>query len=137
MEKAQFALATDDLLNHLCRTVVLQISHTCCKHQVSTKAHVLVASNSISLSCLEGRIYMITVLNPLPVLIILLNPSTTSSRCALKILRDKVSFTHSFMINTQSLVGCLENSDRKVKQFLVIPWIALSRLVYLFESVWF
>ena len=39
--------------------------------------HVLVASNNISLSCLEileGRIYIITLLNPLPVLIILLNP---------------------------------------------------------------
>ena len=36
--------------------------------------HVIVASNSVSLSCLEVRIYIITVLNPLPVLIILLNP---------------------------------------------------------------
>ena len=37
------------------------------------QTHVPVASNSISLSCLEGRIYIITLLNPLPVLIILLN----------------------------------------------------------------
>ena len=36
--------------------------------------HVLVASNSISLFCLEGRIYIITLFNRLPVLIILLNP---------------------------------------------------------------
>ena len=43
--------------------------------------HVLVASNNISLSCLEGRIYIITLLNPLPVLIILLLKSIASSRC--------------------------------------------------------
>ena len=36
------------------------------------QTHVLVASNSISLSCLDGRIYIIIVLNPLLVLIILL-----------------------------------------------------------------
>ena len=32
--------------------------------------------------------------------------------------------------NTRPLVGCLENSDRKVKQFRVIPRIASSRLAY-------
>ena len=37
--------------------------------------HVLVASNDISLSRLEGRIYIITLLHPLLVLIILLNIS--------------------------------------------------------------
>ena len=92
----------------------------------SNQTHVLVASNNISLSCLEGRIYIITLLNPLPVLIILLNPLPV----ALKILRDILSFTRSFMINTRPLVECLENSDRKVKQFRVIPRIASSRLVY-------
>ena len=75
------------------------------------QTHVLVASNSISLSCLEGRIYIITLLNPLPVLIILLNPLLVL--VALKILREILSFTRSFMINTHPLVGCLENSDRK------------------------
>ena len=42
------------------------------------------------------------------------------------------------------LIGCLENSDRKVKQFCVIPQIASSRLVYcsmmqcpIFECAWF
>ena len=45
------------------------------------QTHVLVASNSISLSCLEGRIYIITLLNPLPVLIILLLKPVASSRC--------------------------------------------------------
>ena len=75
------------------------------------QTHVLVASNSISLSCLEGRIYIIILLNPLPFLIILLNPLPVL--VALKILREILSFTRSFMINTHPLVGCLENSDRK------------------------
>ena len=35
------------------------------------QTHVLVASNNISLSYMEGRIYIITLLNPLQVLIIL------------------------------------------------------------------
>ena len=48
----------------------------------------------------------------------------------LKILREILSFTRSFMINTRPLVGCLENSDRKVKQFRVILRITSSRLVY-------
>ena len=56
-------------------------------------------------------------IDPLPVLV------------ALKILRDILSFTLSFMINTCPLVGCLESSDRKVKQFRVIPRIASSLLV--------
>ena len=92
------------------------------------QTHVLVASNSISLSFLEGRIYIITLLNPLPVIIILLNPLPVF--VALKILQEILSFTQSFMLNTHPLVGCLENSDRKVKQFRVIPLIASSRLVY-------
>ena len=92
------------------------------------QTHVLVASNSISLSCLKGRIYIITLLNPLLVLIILLN--TLPVLVALKILRDILSFTRSLMINTRPLVGCLESSDRKVKQFRVIPRTASSRLVY-------
>ena len=112
---------------HLCRAVVLQISLTCCKHSFN-QTHVLVASNNISFSRLEGRIYIITLLNPLPVLIILLNPLPVL--VALKILLDILSFTRTFMINTPPLVGCLESSDRKVKQFRVIPRFASSRLVY-------
>ena len=107
------------------------------------QTHVLVASNNISLSCLEGRIYIITLLNPLPVLIILLNPLPVL--VALKILWDILPFTLSLMINTRPLVGCLENSDRLVKQFRVVPRIASSRLVYSssiqcpkwMECVWF
>ena len=56
--------------------------------------------------------------------------SNASSRCALKILREILSFTRSFMINTHPLVECLETSHRKVKQFRVIPRIASSRLIY-------
>ena len=97
------------------------------------QTYVLVPSNSISLSCLEGRIYIITLLNPLPILIILFkNPLPVL--VALKILWEILSFTRSFMINTHPLVACLENSDRKVKQFRVIPRIASRRLVY---CVWF
>ena len=94
----------------------------------SNQTHVLVASNNISLSCLEGRIYIITLLNPSPVLIILLNPLPVL--VALKILQDILSFTRSFMVNSRPLVRCLENSDEKVKQFRVIPRIASSRLAY-------
>ena len=57
-------------------------------------------------------------INQLPVLIILINPLPVL--IALKILL----FTRSFMINTRPLVGCLENSDRKVKRFRVILRIA-------------
>ena len=106
---------------------MLQISHTCCKHSFN-QTHVLVASTNISLFCLEGRIYVITLLNPSPVLIILLNPLPVL--VALKILQDIHSFTRSFMINTRPLVGCLESFDRKVKQFRVMPQIASSLLVY-------
>ena len=128
MVKALLALATDDLSNHLCRHCgVANLTHML---QTSSynQTHVLVASNNISLTCLEGRIYIITLLNPLSVLIILLN--LLQVLVALKILRDILSFTLSFMINTRPLVGCLENSDQKVKQFRVIPRIASSRLVY-------
>ena len=112
---------------------MLQISHTCCKHSFN-QTHVLVASTNISLSCLEGRIYIITFLNISPVLIILLNPLPWSVLVALKILRDIHSFTRSFMINTRPLVGCLESSDRKVKQFRVIPRIAIASSLLVYSS---
>ena len=94
----------------------------------SSQMHVLVASNKISLSSLEGRIYIITLSNSLPVLVILLDPLPVL--VALKILRDILLFTCSFMMNTRPLVGCLEKSDGKIKQFCVIPQIASGRLVY-------
>ena len=92
------------------------------------QTHVLVASNNISLSCMEGRIYIITLLNPLPVLIILLNPLPVL--VALKILQQLPGNTlvHTLVHdNCHPLVGCLENSDQKVKQFRVTPRIASSR----------
>ena len=132
MVKALFALAkyltwwfTKPLVSCCCVANLTHMLQTSSFHQT----HVLVASNSISLSCLEVRIYLITVLNPLPVLIILLNPLPVLV-ARWKILREILLFTCSFMINTHPLVGCLENSDRKVKQFRVIPWIASSHLVY-------
>ena len=54
----------------------------------------------------EWIINIITLLNPLPVPIILLNP--LPFLVALKILREILSFTRWFMINTRPLVGCLE-----------------------------
>ena len=83
------------------------------------QTHILAASTRISVFCVEGRIYIITLLNSLSVLIVLLNPMPVL--VALKILREILSFTRSFMINTRSLVGhgCLEISDRKVKEFRV------------------
>ena len=55
-----------DLLNHLCRCCVANLTHML---QTSfNQTHVLVASNSISFSCLEGRMYIIILLNKLPVL---------------------------------------------------------------------
>ena len=65
---------------------------------------------------------LIILLNPLPVLV------------ALKILGDIHSFTRSFMINTRPLVGCLESSDRKVKQFRVIPRIAIASSLLVYSS---
>ena len=66
-------------------------------------------------------------INSLPVLIILLHPLPVL--VALKTLRDILSFTRSFMINTRPLVGCLENLDRKVKQFRVILYRRLLQVV--------
>ena len=135
MVKALFALA-----KYLTWWFIKPLVPRCCVANLTrmlqtssfNQTHDLVASNNVSLSCLEGRIYIITLLNPLPVLIILLNP--LSVLVTLKILREigKYSrrFTRSLMINTHPLVGCLENTDRKVKQFRVIPQIASSRLVY-------
>ena len=76
----------------------------------------------------------LTLIGALPVLV------------ALKILRDILSFTCSFMINTRSLVGCLENSDRKVIK--IIPCYTadcfkssclqfVDTMSYVSECVWF
>ena len=71
---------------------MLQSSHA---HMLQTSSsnqtHVLVASNNLSLSRLEGRIYIITLLNSLPVLIILLNPLPVL--VTFKILQDILPFT--------------------------------------------
>ena len=109
----------------------------CCKSNTHT-ANIKFQPNACS-SCFKQYFpflpggentynYFIKSIEYLPVLIILLNPLPVL--VALKILRDILSFTRSPMINTCPLVGCLENSDRKVKQFRVVPRIASSHLVY-------
>ena len=119
--------------NHLGRGCVANLTHMLQNYLLQTssvnQAHVVVASNSISLFCLEGR----TNINNYFI------KSIAISHCqlALKILREILLFTSLFMINTCPLVGCLENSDRKVKQFCVIPQIASSHLVYCLSRVWF
>ena len=96
-----------DLAKYLTWSFIKPLVSRCCVANLTNmlqtssfnQTHVLVALNSISLSCLEGRIYIITSLNPLPVLIILLNPIPVL--VALKILWDILSFTRSFMIYTR------------------------------------
>ena len=110
------------------RCYVANLSHML-RTSSSNKTHVLVASNNISLSRLEGRIYIITSLNPLPVLIILLNPLPVL--VALKIFRGILIYTLVHMlVHDKYSPACLENSDRKVKQFRTIPRLASSRLLY-------
>ena len=59
--------------------------------------------------------------------------SIASSRCVEDTLGS--TLVHTLVHDKYSpLVGCLENSDRKAKQFRVIPRIAPSRLLY---RVWF
>ena len=84
--------------------------------------------------CLEGRINIITLLNPLPVLIILLNPLPVL--VALKIVREKLSFTCSFMTNTCPLVGCRKLRP-KSKTIPCLPRIASSCLLYCSSIEWY
>ena len=115
---------------------MLQISHTCSKHSFN-QTHVLVASTNISLSCLEGRIYIITLLNLSPVLIILLNPLPVL--VALKILRDILSF----MINTPRLLVVSkaptekENNSVLYRGLLHVCLFTVRRYNVLSECVWF
>ena len=116
MVKALFALAKyltwwfiKPLVSRCCVTNLTHMLQT----SSSNQTHVLVAANNISLSYLEGRIYIITLFNKSIASTHYFIKSITSSRCV-EDTKDILSFTRSFMINTRSLVGCLENSDRKV-----------------------
>ena len=103
----------------------------------SNQMHVLVASNNISLSYLEGRIHIITLLNPLLVLIILLNHYQFSLR--LRYSGILLWFTCSFMKNTRSLVGCLENSVNNsvlYRRLLQVVLFTVRRHNVLSECVW-
>ena len=135
MVKALFALAKyltwwfiKPLLSRCCVANLTRMLQTSSFNQT----HVLVALNSQYFPFLLPNSN--PLLNPLPVLIILLNP--LPGLVSLKILREILSFTRSLMINTHPLVGCLENSDRKVKQFRIIQRIASSRLVYCSSIHW-
>ena len=104
----------------------------CCKSHTHA-ANIKFQPNACS-SCLKQYFPFLLpnpnpLLNPLPVLVILLNPYLPVI-VALKILQEILLFTRSLMINTHPLVGCLENSDRKLKKLRVIPRIASRRLVY-------
>ena len=122
-----------------CKIFNLMIYQTTCVALLCCKSHTHAADikfqpNACS-SCFKqyspflpgGEIIHNYFIKSLPVLIILLNPLPVL--VALKLIRY-IDDTRSFMMNTRSLVGCLENSDRKVKQFRVIPRIASSCLVY-------
>ena len=133
MVKALFALAKywtwwfiKPLVSRCCVVNLTRMMQT----SSFNKTHVLVASNSISLSCLEGTIYINTIVCSHDFI------KSIASFVALKILREIPSVTRSFMINTHPLVGCIENSDRKVKQFCVIPRITSSHLVYFSSMHW-
>ena len=130
MVKALFALA-----KYLTWWFIKPLLSRCC---VANAANIKFQPNACS-SCFKQYFPFLLpnpnpLLNPLPVLIILLNPLPVL--VALKIPREILSFTRSLMINTNTLVGCLENSDRKVKQFRVIPRNASSRLVYCSSIHW-
>ena len=105
------------------------------------QTHVLVASNR-DFSCLLGgeNIYNYLI-KCLPVLIILLN-SLPVLVASVKDTPGELSFTDSFIINTFPLVGCLENSARKVKQFRVYPRLLqvvlfTVRRCPICECIWF
>ena len=114
----------------MCRAVVLQIWHTypgCQRFFLSLGATEL--SGEVAKGSREADKHY-SLWRSLPLASEKTSGIQGTVLVALKILRDILSFTRSFMINTRPLVGCLENSDRKVKQFRVIPRIASSRFVY-------
>ena len=96
---------------HLGRGCVANLTHML-QTSGSNPTHVLVASNTISLFAWRGE-YIYYFIKSLASLIILLNPLPVL--VALKILREIISFTRSFMINTRPLVGCLETQTEKLK----------------------
>ena len=92
----------------------------CC---VANLTHMLQTSSS-------NKTYVLVASNRFPF------PASYPNPLLNTLVREILSFTRSLMINTHPLVGCLENSDRKVKQFRVTPRIASSRLVYCSSKHW-
>ena len=74
----------------------------------------------MSFFCLEGRIYINTLLNPLPVLFILLKISITSSRC-IGGSAPGDTLVHTLVHDKYSPARCgsRKKSDRKVKQLVL------------------
>ena len=114
------------------RCCVANLTHTCCKHQVSTKTHVLVASNSISLSCLERRIYIITLIIKSIASSHYFIKSITSSRC----VEDTPGYTlvHTLVYDTYSPTRWVSRKLRPISK--TIPRIAASRLLYCSSIQW-
>ena len=126
---------------------MFQISHTWRKHQVSTKRMFdLVASNSIFFFCLERRIYITTLLNSLPVLIIslngMLNPLPVlivllNSRCVEDTPGD--TLVHTLVYDKYSPARWVSRKLRpKSKTIPCYTVLLLSSIQCpIFECVWF
>ena len=109
---------------------MLQISHTRCKHQTSTKLMFWLLQTVFLF--FAWRVIGI-LLNPLAVLIIIFFKThchfLLPVRIVLKILQEILLFTCSLVINTHLFVWCLKNSDPKSKTVSCLLWIASSCLV--------
>ena len=96
----------------------------------SNQTHVLVASNNISLSCLEGRIYIITLLNPLPANAHYFIKSITSSRC----VEDTLGYTlvHTLVHDKHSAPACWVSRKLRPKSKTIACYTTacFNRLVY-------
>ena len=81
----------------------------------SNQTHVLVASNNISLSRQEGRMYIITLLNSLPVSVFY---SITSSRC----VEDTPGYTlvHTLGVHDKYSPACWVSRKLRPKSKLTI-----------------
>ena len=126
MVKVLFALAKYlTWFNHLGRGCVANLAHML---QTSSfnQTYVLVASNSISPSLLNGGgIYIITLLNPLPVLIILLNlwSDTLGDTLVHTLVHDKYS-------PARWVSRKLRPKSKTIPCFPCLPRIAWSCLLF-------
>ena len=123
----------------MCRAVVLQIWHTypgCQRFFLSLGATEL--SGEVAKASREADKHY-SLWRSLPLASEKTSGIQGTVLVALKILRDILSFTRSFMINTRSLVGILENWDRKVIKTIpcyTADCFKSSCLQFLSECVW-